>query len=92
MRMIAGAPLRSGTKAAMCVLALFGERETLVQFSMRSFEAGVESQGSSFLGWNTWISAARRTAQASLGVYWMSLKRFIRSKSRGRCNRGLPSI
>jgi hypothetical protein len=62
MRMIAGALLRSGTKAAMCVLALFGERKTLVQFSMRSFEAGVESQGSSFLGLKTWTSPERRTA------------------------------
>ena len=38
----------------MCGLGLFGERRTLVQFSVRSFKAGVESQGSSFLGLKTW--------------------------------------
>ena len=51
--------LHSGTKATRCELALFGERKTLVQFLMQSFEAGVKSQGSSFLGLKTWMSAAR---------------------------------
>ena len=60
--MVVGVPLCSGTKAVRCELVLFRERKMLVQFSMQSFEAGVESQGLSFLGLKTWMSAARQMA------------------------------